>query len=120
MKKADRSLAAAAGADGLERYQARISLDSDMGELFQWVMALRPGSRTRELINLIRVGFAQQHAAPLPATVKDGGNLPVTVPPPAGDVPVPSSVDEAMTRDMSALRDWNLTEMCRPPAAEQH
>lgn len=120
MKKEDRSVAAPAGADRLERYQARISLDSDMGALFQWVMALRPGSRTRELINLIRVGFAYQQAAPVPATILNGGTQPGTAPTSAGDVPLPSSAEDAMTRDMSALRDWNLTEMCRPPAAEQH
>ena len=40
------------------RLQVRITLDSDMGPVFDWVAAIPERARARELVVLLRVGYA--------------------------------------------------------------
>ena len=43
---------------GRQRIQVRITLDSDMGPLFHWAAAIPERARARELVGVLRVGFA--------------------------------------------------------------
>jgi hypothetical protein len=100
---------------GLEKAQIRLTLDSDMGDVYRWLQALRPGLRNRELLNLIRVGFALRGIVviagscaveatsnrPQPEALRSG----------ASDSPI----RDALARDTEEMRDWNLQEMF-PPA----
>lgn len=40
------------------RLQVRVTLDSDMGPLFDWAAAIPERARARELVGLLRVGYA--------------------------------------------------------------
>lgn len=40
------------------RLQVRITFDSDMGPLFDWVATLPERARAREVVGLLRVGYA--------------------------------------------------------------
>lgn len=40
------------------RLQIRVTLDSDMGPLFDWAAAIPERARARELVGLLRVGYA--------------------------------------------------------------
>lgn len=44
--------------DGRLRLQVRVTLDSDMGPLFHWAAAIPDRARAREVVGLLRVGFA--------------------------------------------------------------
>lgn len=40
------------------RLQVRVTLDSDMGSLFDWAASIPERARARELVGLLRVGYA--------------------------------------------------------------
>ena len=40
------------------RLQVRVTLDSDMGPLFDWAAAIPERARARELVGLLRIGYA--------------------------------------------------------------
>ena len=44
--------------EGRQRLQVRVTLDSDMGPLFHWAAAIPERARARELVGVLRVGFA--------------------------------------------------------------
>lgn len=52
------------------RLQVRVTLDSDMGRLFDWAAAIPERARARELVGLLRVGYAISSAS--------AGAIPVT------------------------------------------
>ena len=41
-----------------DRYRARVVIDKDMGSLHAWVASLSPRVRSRELLAIMRLGFA--------------------------------------------------------------
>lgn len=43
-----------------DSYIARIKVDRDMGEFFEWVLSLRPNIRGREILAAARFGFGVQ------------------------------------------------------------
>lgn len=44
--------------DGRRRLQVRVTLDSDMGALFHWASEIPERARARELVGMLRVGYA--------------------------------------------------------------
>lgn len=43
-----------------DKYLARIQLDRDMGEIFEWVTKMKPSNRAREISVALRLGFSVQ------------------------------------------------------------
>lgn len=100
---------------GLEKAQIRLTLDSDMGDVYRWLQALRPGLRNRELLNLIRVGFALRGIVVIAGSgameATSSRPQPEVLPSDASDPPI----RDALARDTEEMRDWNLNEIF-PPA----
>jgi hypothetical protein len=68
--------------DGRRRLQVRLTLDSDMGSLFHWAAAIPERARARELVGLLRVGFAVGSGSAIPFHVasRDPGQRKVPLP----------------------------------------
>ena len=68
--------------DGRRRLQVRVTLDSDMGPLFHWAAAIPERARARELVGMLRVGFAvgSGSAAPFQTAPRNADQPQITFP----------------------------------------
>lgn len=56
------------------RLQVRVTLDSDMGPLFDWVAAVPERARAREVVGLLRVGYAVTSGNACAVSLTAGGS----------------------------------------------
>lgn len=117
-----------------DKYITRIQLDRDMGDVFHWVTGLRPSVRAREMLALMRLGFAvhQGHAALIPLQPTHAGAADAATPSLGieGGATEPSvqpesdPISEAMTRDQQAMQamgfDLNFFTPPSPQPASAH
>jgi hypothetical protein len=109
-----------------QRLQPRVTLDAEMGDLFEWVNALAPGVRARELQYLLRLGYAVHIGRVLISAI---GSQPSESPHRAasrpkdtgqtmelfGDRPTFDPLVQAQQEDMAFMKNWNLLDICVPP-----
>lgn len=76
--------------EGRHRLQVRVTLDSDMGPLFHWAAAIPERARARELVGMLRVGFAVGSGNAVPF-----GAAPRNVDQPQINLPAQATVSES-------------------------
>jgi hypothetical protein len=89
------------------RLQHRISLDSSMGALYEWLSSLDPATRAREVVYLVRLG-AEVHLGAKAVQLSVPASPQVAQPPVVPGKPEGDSVATTMAA-------WNLAAMCTPP-----
>jgi hypothetical protein len=116
-------------------FQFRVTVDPAMGEVYDWLASLNSYQRSRELLYLIRLGFALTRGAsqfpspglplaPMGALATDApGGSPAATAAAGGDLPVRSgrarSAAEAAREQVEALdANWDIVAMCTPPPPE--
>ena len=85
------------------RLQHRVSIDPDMGALYEWLASLPPATRAREVVYLVRLG----------AAVHLGQSFgPLAPARPASQ----NSVEPAPLAEpgKAVMADWDLGAMCTP------
>jgi hypothetical protein len=115
-------------------FQFRVTVDPAMGEVYDWLASLNSYQRSRELLYLIRLGFALTRGAsqfPSPglplasmgALATDAlGGSPVETGA-GGDMPAKpgrarSAAEEAREQVEALDANWDIVAMCTPPPPE--
>lgn len=115
------------------RIQSRLSIDPDMGEIYDWLIGLSPVVRGRELLHAARLGHAVlrgqallaapalgipappgAHAASPEIGRQEQTELALSEPPEPIDI-----VRQAEQADLQVLAGWSLEGMLPPAARSQ-
>ena len=108
------------------RIQSRLSIDPDMGEIYDWLIGLSPVVRGRELLHAARLGRAVLRGQTMVIPVLAGANAatpenrrPVQSELALSEPQEPSEpidpVRQAEQADLQVLVGWSLEGMLPPP-----